>query len=197
MDPSLLAAASAPTGVNSWPSLAASAGVTPAKTTCGTANTVAASARASLTLGQFPEDPNRKFRFAGALGLISSSSTTTYPYEVNPGSQGQYGVKINYNAEWLNGGTELGFYALNYTSRFPYASVIAANDSCARDSTSAVTALVACNGFKGTLLNLPNGKEPLPIDTMKLLLEYPENIHMFGVSFNTNALGMSFSGEYS
>lgn len=152
---------------------------------------------ADITLGQFPEDPNRKFRFAGALGLISSSSTTVYPYEVNPGSQGNYGVKLNYNAEWLNGGTELGFYALNYTSRFPYASVIAANDSCARSATNAATALINCNGFKGTLLNLPNGKEPLPIDTMKVLLEYPKDIHMFGVSFNTNALGMSFSGEYS
>lgn len=152
---------------------------------------------AILGLGQFGEDPDRKFRLAGALGLISSTSVTVYPEERKAPSQGQYGVRLNYNATSFNGGTEFGFYFLNYHSRLPYASVISTNESCARDSTDAASALAACNGFKGTLINAANGKEPLPIDTLRVLLEYPKNVKMLGVSFNTTIGKVSVSGEYA
>lgn len=35
------------------------------------------------------------------------------------------------------------------------------------------------------------------MDTAGLRLDYPEDIHMFGVSFNTTALGWSITGEYA
>jgi hypothetical protein len=39
--------------------------------------------------------------------------------------------------------------------------------------------------------------EPAPIDTLKVFLDYPEDIHMFGISFNTNIGPWSVAGEYS
>lgn len=154
---------------------------------------------AIIGLGQFSEDPNKQFRIAGALGQISSTSVTVYPEERKAPSQGQFGARINYNAEWLNGGTEFGFYFLNYHSRLPYASVISTDESCARDATDTVSALTACNGFRGELGDLlpGDGLEPLPIESLRVLLEYPKNIQLYGISFNTTVGKVSLSGEYS
>lgn len=160
---------------------------------------------ASIGLGQFPEDPFQQQTPSGdltsgaVLGLISSTSFSTRILPDSKGfakNSGQYGVKVGYSADWLNGGTELGFYYLNYHSRFPYASVISTDESCARDSTAA-TATLDCLGFNGTLNPTGLGLEPAPIDTLKVFLEYPENIDMFGVSFNTNIGAWSLAGEYS
>jgi len=165
---------------------------------------------AVIGLGQFPEDPYQNLTPAASidltnplnsavLGLISSTSFSTRilpDSHGEPKNSGQYGFKIGYNADWLNGGTDLGFYFLNYHSRFPYASVISTDYSCARNSTAA-SATLDCAGFNGTLNATGLGKEPAPIDTLKVFLDYPENIHMFGVSFNTNVGAWSLAGEYS
>ena len=163
---------------------------------------------AAVSLGQFGEDPNKLQRPYGPIALVSSTSQTinlSDPHE--PKDMGQVGFKINYNAEWLNGGTELGFYFLNYHSRYPYATGVATDNSCTRKAdtsnpaTAGLNATVACQGFNGTLLGRENQhnpeREPLPVDTFKAYLEYPENIQMYGISFNTNAFGLSFAGEYS
>lgn len=154
---------------------------------------------AVIGLGQFGEDPNQQFRPAGTLGLLTATSVTVYPEERRPSSQGQFGARLIYNAEWLGGGTELGFHFLNYHSRLPYASVISSNDSCARDSADAASAIIDCNGFSGTLGDaIPGeGLEPLPIESLRVLLEYPENIQLYGISFNTTVGKISLSGEYS
>jgi hypothetical protein len=164
-----------------------------------------------IGLGQFPEDPNGRHRFAGTLGLISSSSVTArlLPLETGePEDGGQYGAKVSYFANWLND-TELGFYYLNYHSRLPYLSLYAAQESCARNSPNVVDAAIACGGFNGPLstntleqllgIELPDalGQEPITIDTIRVLVDYPEDIHMFGISFNTNFGGWSLAGEYS
>lgn len=151
-----------------------------------------------ISLGQFGEDPDSQARPAGTLGLISSTALTIDLEEVDAQDQGQYGLRLNYLADWLNNGTELSFYFLNYHSRFPYASIIAADESCARQSTNAVDAYLACGGFNGTLPSLPGlGQEPLPIGSMQAKLVYPEDIQMYGVSFNTNIGSWSLAGEYS
>lgn len=158
---------------------------------------------AYISLGQFGEDPDRRFRAASTLGFLTSTTLTTYllpPTE--PKNGGQYGMRLNYFADWLNGGTETSFYYLNYHSRLPYATVLAANDSCARNSSSIPQAYQDCNGFNGSQ-NFPQPNpgrprgEPLPIDTLKAYLDYPENIHMFGFSFNTNLGSFSLAGEFS
>ena len=195
-------------------------------------NDIAAGGKyALLGLGNYSEDPNRQFHPQGFLGLISASSRTATVLPESYGyakSQGEYGIHLSYLADWLNDGTELGLYFMNYHSRFPYISAIASQQSCARNSTNAVTATLACRGFDGglrtqttaSLLNFlglpplpalsnaldpilavalanPVGLEPNPIDTAQLYLDYPENIHLFGLSFNTTAFGWSFAGEYS
>ena len=172
---------------------------------------------AMISVGAFPEDPNQQATPAkpslasptSILGLISSTSFSTRVLPDNYGTpkhSGQYGAKLGYNATWLNGGTELGFYYLNYHSRLPYASAFAANDSCARYSANAAAAMVDCHGFNGSItaqLQQQFGLvglaplEPAPIDTVKVFLDYPENIHMLGVSFNTNIGSWAISGEYA
>lgn len=157
---------------------------------------------AMISLGQFGEDPDGIGRFAGPLGLISGSSARALVNSNHARDSGQYGIRLNYFAEWLNGGTELSFYYLNYHSRLPYASVYATDDSCTRDEADLLSATLACNGFNGTLPlpklqpGQPRG-EPLPIDTLRIQLDYPENIHLYGISFNTNVGSWSLAGEYA
>src|SRR6185295_16139806 len=39
--------------------------------------------------------------------------------------------------------------------------------------------------------------EPVPVDTMSYFLDYPKNIHMFGLSWNTTVGDFAWSGEYA
>ncbi|MGH8629790.1 MAG: DUF1302 domain-containing protein, partial [Burkholderiales bacterium] len=155
----------------------------------------------NISLGQFPEDPDNQNSFSGLLSLISSSTATArlLPLDFGePSDGGQYGAKLSYYADWLNDGTELGLYYFNYHSRLPYLSLFAAQESCARNSANAVDAAIACGGFNGALsLNtleqllgvalpgLLDAQDPLTIDTIRAFVDYPEDIHMFGASFNT------------
>ncbi|GAC1626054.1 MAG: hypothetical protein NVS9B10_13640 [Nevskia sp.] len=151
-----------------------------------------------LSLGQFHEDPNRQQRIPFPVSAISNSSFTAQVLPLSygrPDSQGQFGGKLTWYAPDFNGGTEFGFYAMNYHSRLPYFSAIAANESCARNANGFAAAFSMCNGFIG--LNPTTGREPAPLDTAKIFFEYPENIQLLGVSFNTNAGKWSLAGEYS
>lgn len=197
----------------------------------------------TLGIGQFPEDPNQQFEQPGITGLLTSSTRTPLlqdePFGY-PKEGGQYGLRINYFAEDLNGGTELSFYGMNYHSRLPYLSVLAADRSCLRDvnnvdaggvagivsglvgalsgvldpladQTAFAQAAVACGGFSGSINVLSGGaiadlvaqvpgapgigQEPLPIDTLRPFLDYPEDIHLFGVSGTTNVGNWSVAGE--
>jgi len=155
---------------------------------------------ATISLGQFGEDPNQQRVFHNdTVRALSSSATTVYVREEDPSDEGQYGLRLNYFADWLNDGTELGLYFLNYHSRLPYGSLHATDDSCARDSQSVGAAFVDCRGFNGDLPNplYGQGLEPLPIDTLDVFLQYPEDIQMYGISFNTNIGSWSLAGEYS
>ncbi len=159
---------------------------------------------AYIQLGQFGEDPERHLVAADPLGMVTSTTITTYLLPPNePKDGGEYGLRLGYFAEWLNHGTDLGFYFLNYHSRLPYATIYATNNSCARDSTNAAEAATDCMGFNGAANPIashdPNDTafEPLPIETLKAHLEYPTDIQMYGLSFNTNIGSWSLAGEYS
>ena len=154
---------------------------------------------AILGLGNFHEDPNRAFKAAGLAGLISQSTRTIYIPDEKfgaPRNNGQFGFRLNYLADWLNNGTELAFEYMHYHSRYPLVSGYAADDSCTRDAanSSVAAVFVACDGFKQSFN--PIGREPLPADTARLFLDYPEDINLFGLSFNTNVGDWAFSGEY-
>jgi len=85
---------------------------------------------------------------------------------------GQYGLALRWFVPELND-TEFGFYAANYHSRVP---LISAN---------AVSTIVA-------------GPTPIP-SSATYFVEYPEDIHLYGISFNTEIqkYGLAVQGEYS
>lgn len=129
-------------------------------------------------------------------------------------NSGQWGVATRYYADWLNDGTEMGLYFVNFHSKLPIGTFTA-------DST-AFTEVFGGHGI-GTLVNGnlgdPGCKDPLLQDPVgqvittcqslmglgamtgekKLLAQYPENIHMLGASFNTTIPvigdGTALSGE--
>jgi hypothetical protein len=82
---------------------------------------------------------------------------------------GQFGVAGRYYIESI--GTEIGAYAMNVHSTVPFAS-----------------AKLFGAGFDGDFAGP---------DAAQYFAKYPEDIHIFGLSFNTNILGTSVFGEYS
>ncbi len=149
---------------------------------------------AMLTLGQFHEDPDRRQRLPGIAKDISETSVTVpvAQHEGEPRDSGQFGFKLTTYLADIS--TELSFYALNYHSRLPYLSMYAANHSCIQDTTTDVLrALVDCRGMKLT----PDGLEPVPLDSARIFLDYPEDIQMYGASFNTTVGKWSLAGEVS
>ena len=87
----------------------------------------------------------------------------------DPRDSGQFGLALRWFAENLNQ-TEFGFYAMNYHSRLPLLSGRAAT----------------------TIL-------PTPLaNTAGLIVEYPEDIQLYGFSFNTSLPGgIAWQGELS
>ncbi len=184
---------------------------------------------AMLSFAKAPEDPNQSYRPSDnandAAGPISSSSRTLLRGpDRNPEDGGQYGISLKYLAEWLNEGTELGFYHQRYHSRLPLASLTASNATCIGEgTTTAVQLAVDCglggpNGNLGatTLVNAAAARgipippelaaaaaagtvgltrDPLPFDTATIFLEYPEDINLWGLSFNTALGDWAWSGE--
>lgn len=85
-----------------------------------------------------------------------------------PSDHGQFGVALRHFMPEL-GNTEFGIYYLNYHSRVPLIS-----------------------GIRGSSSSL------LAAGTARYFVEYPENIHLYGASVNTQgAGGIAWQGEYS
>jgi hypothetical protein len=92
---------------------------------------------------------------------------------VEPSDQGQYGAALRILLDSL-GGTELGLYFVNYHSRLP---LIMAN-------TGTATGLLAQGNYAATA---------------SYFLTYPEDVKLFGASFNTQLgrTGIALQGEVS
>ena len=121
---------------------------------------------------------------------VTPGSTTAYlAREGNrePGStRNQWGANIRWFAEALNN-TEFGMYYLKYHSRTPLLSAIKGGSTSAYGgSGTGNTAAPTCSqsattGCRGTYFG-----------------EFPENIELYGLSFNTTAFGeIAVQGEYS
>ena len=110
-----------------------------------------------------------------------------------------FGIKLAYTADWLNNGTNLAFYFANYTSRVPMVSVYSQAESCAKNTHNAAEFVLACPDIPAVHvpLNDPAGatSSVLALDGIKLQLQYPRNVQMFGMSFNTSFGDVSFQGE--
>jgi len=166
----------------------------------------------SASVGNVAEDP------AGVgtpldsplAGLSNTTSTVRRLPDDKPGAAGQFGVDLKHNFEDLGNGLELGVYFMNYHSRLPLASFYAANPSCARqagnarrnDATDLASFLQDCPDipFVHSLLHPGEPAQyatdsAAALDTARFQLEYPRNIQLYGLSFNTTVGAYSIQGE--
>lgn len=118
-------------------------------------------------------DPDLANGWLANPALANYSVRTQKDKEARDG--GQFGVALRYQAESLNN-TEFGFYAINYHSRSPIQSYVAGPGLTGRPG------VVGINGVSG-----PSG----------YFFEYPEDIRLYGVSFQTNVSDWSLGGELS
>ena len=116
-----------------------------------------------------------------------------------PGDSGQWGLALRYLAEDLND-TEFGFYYINYHSRLPVVGAQTGTRSGLHAGLDAATAIGTAARRNQALAPLAPA---LAIDRYgksgHYFLEYPEDIQLFGMSFNTvlGASGWALQGEYS
>lgn len=108
---------------------------------------------------------------------------------------GQLGIAYRVFAPELND-TEFGFFFMNYHSRLPAISAVVGEESsyvpgaAAANATTSSTSAAVSN-FIGTVVAQSNGS--------KYVIEYPEDIQLYGVSFNTSLgkTGIALQGELS
>ena len=116
---------------------------------------------------------------------------------------GGYGVALKTFLEDFNNGTEVAFYFANYPSRFPIASLFASDETCMGQTDPTQPALDLRPAALGGACDEtpadgnPAGVEPVPVDTARLVVEYPEDIKLYGISFNTTVGDFALSGEYA
>lgn len=169
-------------------------------TLLGGLNGISKSAAALFGVLQNPNaSAAQKAAAQAQLGQLSSSylayptKVTLRPAgaagEIEPEDGGQYGIKFEYFASELND-TELALYHMNYHSRTPLISGIASNFTTpAVQRDLAYLAQNAGNITKDNVYNL----EALS----KGLIQYPEDIKLYGFSFNTTVDGTSVAGEFA
>lgn len=151
-----------------------------------------------LQFGKFREDPDNQVgveeRTQANVNLLSDAGRTLFFAPARePGDGGEYGVTLSWFAEALNN-TNFTLSYLNLHSRFPLVSFIASQYGCAHESTDAASATADCQGFK-TAANMGSGEEVIPLDTVLLYLDYPEDVHALGASFSTNLGDIAWTGE--
>ena len=135
-----------------------------------------------------------------------------------PEDTGQWGAALRYYAEALNN-TEFGLYFVNYHSRLPLASGqygTLAGIGKAGGAAQAIQVAAATNPvFQGALAQAAAASgQPIPVivgglaqiaaidqygQTAKYRIEYPEDLQVIGLSFNTalGTTGWALQGEYS
>lgn len=149
---------------------------------------------AHVSFGGSADDPdNVGAQLNSPLALITP---TTLNIDRRPDrdadDQGQYGVAFKYYAEWLNNGTEIGAYFMNYHSKLPYASFYATDASCARaEGNSAGIDATNVGQFLAACPNMPAAFEParsqLLADGLNLIAQRPGVAAELGV----NVLGLA------
>lgn len=128
---------------------------------------------------------------AGQAYLAYPTKLTLRPYgstgEVKPKDGGEYGIKFEYFAPNLND-TEFAIYYMNYHSRVPVISGIASDFSKISDDIGRLVNMAANGGVnKDNIASLAAFS--------KALIEYPEDIKLYGFSFNTTVGETSVAGE--
>ena len=139
-----------------------------------------------------------------------------------PGDSGQWGIAMRYLAEELNS-TEFGLYYVNYHSRLPalgvhtgtadgvtngllaFGNAVSPTGPYAQVLAQLIPRLLAggmslaeAQGTAANLVGLPDAIDAYA-DTGNYFVEYPEDLELFGLSFNTQlgTSGWALQGEYS
>jgi Protein of unknown function (DUF1302) len=126
---------------------------------------------------------------AAILGPFDPAASVWAPRSADrdPKDDGQYGVALRYLATGLNN-TEFGLYFMNYHSRIPLFSGIKGTPSSALTGTPLTTPICA-NAALRALCHT---------GTATYFAEYPEDIRLYGLSFNTaGPMGVAIQGEYT
>jgi len=124
---------------------------------------------------------------------------------------GEFGFALRYFAEDLNN-TEFGLFFINHHSRTPIISAITGTDVGALNALGAALAITTAAGGVGATAFFTGGAgssanlavaNAVATDqyarTARYLIEYPEDIQRFGLSFNTEhqKSGVALQGEYT
>ena len=92
---------------------------------------------------------------------------------------------------------------MNYHSRLPYASTISAYRGCLRPAGGGAPSQTDAQSCETAGMGLTKqqkyeqGKDLLPADSVQVFLEYPENVKLLGLGFNTNVGDFAIQGEYA
>jgi hypothetical protein len=167
----------------------------------------------TLGFGQTPDDPDRvEFLLDNPLsGVTPTSGQVQRLEDREPRPWRQFGVSLKYYADWLGNGTDLGAYYMQYHSRTPFVSVYSVPNSCGTNVTDTASFQLACPDIPLThaqttandpqysrdhsLDGMPNTGDATNFDKVKVFLEYPESIHLLGLSFSTTVGSISMQGE--
>ena len=136
-----------------------------------------------------PNIPQLGAAVAAVLGPFNPAASVWAPRSAdhNPSDDGQYGLALRYLASGLNN-TEFGLYFMNYHSRIPLFSGIKGTPSSLLTGTPFLTPICA-NAALRALCHT---------GTATYFAEYPEDIRLYGISFNTQGpLGFAIQGEYA
>ncbi len=115
--------------------------------------------------------------------LIEAGYVADRKSDIEPDDGGQYGAALRYVAESLND-TEFGLYYFNVHSRLPLISIQRSNTSSVMD---------------GAPVFVPSSLDPtggaLTAENPAYLIEFPEDLKYYGVTFASNVGGLALSGE--
>jgi len=164
-----------------------------------------------LAFGSFPDTGETPF-------FVPPSQTLPYPYmavprgdTVEPDDDGQFGLALRWFLPSL-GGTEFGFYFVNYHSRLPTINGVTGSLQGLLAAGASVNPTVLWTYY---VLGVPPGLDPTVDATVALLARtnatavfaqsatwntaYPEDIKMYGLSWNAQlgTSGIAFQGEVS
>jgi hypothetical protein len=160
----------------------------------------------NLSFGGSAEDPDCLSKLLdNPLSQITPTCVTINRVkDIEPRNSGQFGLSFQYYAENINAGTQFAFYYQRYHSRIPYLGFFSAYPSCARsggnprsnDATNLASFLLDCPNLP-ILASDPEAatSDAVTFDSAKFSLEYPEDINLFGFSFNTNFGDYAVQGE--
>jgi hypothetical protein len=136
-----------------------------------------------------PGIPGLSAAAAGLYGPFDPAASIWLPRTAdhNPSDSGQYGVAMHYFAHEFNN-SEFGVYFMNYHSRTPILSAM-------RGTT---TSVLTGGPLIASICGVPALLALCATGTANYYAEYPENIRLFGLSFNTaGPWGVALQGEYS